>query len=141
MTPSERELAPGATVVALLVNPIFPPSERLSRELVVAARSLGLNLHVVHASTERDIDEAFASVAQLRAGGLVIGTDAFFTSRNEQLGALTLRHAVPTIYEYPEFASAGGHASASAAAPPRQRGDRMMGWMAPCGIDVPWIAA
>jgi putative ABC transport system substrate-binding protein len=78
------------------------------RELAVAARSLGLKIHVAHATTEREIDEAFATVAQLRAGALVIGTDIFFASRMEQLGTLTLRDAVPTIFEYREFASAGG---------------------------------
>jgi putative ABC transport system substrate-binding protein len=103
-----RELVPTATSMALLVNPIFPPTETLTRELVAAARTLGLNLHVMHASTEREIDEAFATVAQLRAGALVIGTDVFFTSRNRLFGTLTLRYAVPTIYEYRKFASAGG---------------------------------
>jgi putative ABC transport system substrate-binding protein len=78
------------------------------RELAVAAKKLGLKLHVAHASSEREIDEAFATVAQLRVGALVIGTDVLFTSRMEQLGALTLRDAVPTIYEYRDFTTAGG---------------------------------
>jgi putative tryptophan/tyrosine transport system substrate-binding protein len=103
-----RELAPTATTMALLVNPTFPLTESMSRELAVAAKKLGLKLHVAHASSEREIDEAFATVAQLRVGALVIGTDVFFTSRMEQLGALTLRDAVPTIYEYRDFTTAGG---------------------------------
>jgi putative tryptophan/tyrosine transport system substrate-binding protein len=103
-----RELAPTATMMAVLVNPSFPPTESMLRELAVAARSFGLKIHVAHATTEPEIDEAFATVAQVRAGALVIGTDIFFSSRMEQLGTLTLRHAVPTIYEYREFALAGG---------------------------------
>ena len=85
-----------------------PTAESLSRDLQAAARALGLQLHVLHASTEREIDTAFAALRQLRAGGLVVGTDPFFNSRSEQLAALTLRHAMPTIYQYREFAAAGG---------------------------------
>ena len=103
-----HELAPTATMMALLVNPTFPPSERMSRELAVATRNLELKLHVAYATNEREIDEAFATVAQLRAGALVIGTDPFFVSRIEQLGTLTLRDAVPTVFEYRDFAAAGG---------------------------------
>jgi putative ABC transport system substrate-binding protein len=74
----------------------------------MAARTLGLQLHVLHASTERDFDTVFATLVQLQAGGLVIGPDAFFTSRNEQLATLALRHGVPTIFQFREFAAAGG---------------------------------
>jgi putative ABC transport system substrate-binding protein len=83
-------------------------AEATSRELEVAARSLGLRLHVLHASSERDFDAVFATLVQLRAGGLVIGPDALFTSRSAQLAALALRHAVPTIYQFRDFAAAGG---------------------------------
>ena len=103
-----HELVPTATAIALLVNPTNPIAETLARDLQAAARTLGLQLQVLHASTERDIDAAFATLIQLRAGVLVIGSDVFFNSRSEQLGALTLRHAVPTIYQYREFAAAGG---------------------------------
>jgi putative tryptophan/tyrosine transport system substrate-binding protein len=103
-----RELVPTAAVVALLINPTSPTAEVQSRDMQAAARSLGLQLHVLHASTERDFDTAFASLAQLRAGGLVIGADAFFVSRIEQLAALALRHAVPAIYQFRAFAAAGG---------------------------------
>ena len=82
--------------------------EQRSRAVQAAARTLGLQLHVLHASTERDFDSAFASLVQLRAGALVIGSDLFFTSRSEQLAALTVRHAVPSIYQFREFAAAGG---------------------------------
>jgi ABC-type uncharacterized transport system substrate-binding protein len=103
-----HELVPTATTIALLVKPTDPNSETLSKELAVAAPALGVQLHVVHANTEREIDEAFATVAQVRAGALVIGADAYFNSRFVQLGALTLRYAVPTIYQYRQFADAGG---------------------------------
>jgi putative ABC transport system substrate-binding protein len=104
-----HELIPTARVVALLVNPTNPPiAEANSSAVLSAAHSLGLELHVLKASTEGDFDGIFASLIQLRAGGLVIGGDPFFTGRQEQLAALALRHAVPTVYENREFAAAGG---------------------------------
>jgi putative ABC transport system substrate-binding protein len=103
-----HELVPTASVVALLVNPANPNVTELSKELQAAARTLGLELHVLNASAERDLDEVFAKLIQLRAGGLVIGPDPFFSSRHKQLAALTIRHAVPTIYQNREFAVAGG---------------------------------
>jgi putative ABC transport system substrate-binding protein len=103
-----HELVPTATAMALLVNPTNPNAESSVRGLQGAARTLGLQLHVLHASTERDYDTVFATLIQLRLGALVIGGDAFFTSRSEQLGALTVRHAAPAIYQLREFAAAGG---------------------------------
>jgi putative ABC transport system substrate-binding protein len=103
-----RELVPTATIIGLLINPTNPVANTLSRDLEAAARALGLELHVLHASNERDIDDAFATLVQRRAGALVIAADVFFNSRSEQLGSLTLRHAVPTIYDYHEFVEAGG---------------------------------
>jgi putative ABC transport system substrate-binding protein len=103
-----HELVPTATIFALLLNPTNPYAQTLSRNLQAAARTLGLQLHVLHASTEREIDTVFAILTQLRAGGLVIGPDAFFNDRSEQLAALTVRHAVPAISQYREFAAAGG---------------------------------
>jgi putative ABC transport system substrate-binding protein len=103
-----HELLPTATIIALLVNPAGPNAEPLSRDLQAAARTLGLELHILQASTERDFDSVFATLARLRAGGLVIGADPFFNGRIEQLAALTLRNAVPTIYQFREFAAAGG---------------------------------
>src|SRR5476651_1982124 len=94
--------------MALLVNPTSPFAEATSTELQTAAHILGLRLHVLHASTARDIDDAFATLAQMQVGALVIGSDPFFNSRREQLAALTVRHAVPTIYQYREFVAAGG---------------------------------
>jgi putative ABC transport system substrate-binding protein len=104
-----HEIIPKATVVALLVNPTNPPlAETLSRDAQAAGRTLGLQIHVLQASTEGEIDEAFATMVQLQCGGLVVGPDSFFISRSEQLAALALRHAVPAIYQYREFTAAGG---------------------------------
>jgi putative tryptophan/tyrosine transport system substrate-binding protein len=104
-----HELLPTADVMALLVNPAIPTvAETESSEVLSAARTLGIKLHVLNASTERDFDAVFANLIQLRASGLVIGGDAFFTARQEQLAALAVRHAVPAIYENREFAAAGG---------------------------------
>ncbi len=104
-----HELVPTATIIAVLVNPTSPSiAEHFSRDLQEAARTLGLQLHVLHASTERDFDTVFATLVQLRAGALVISPDVFFYARSEQLAALTLRHAVPTVYQNRPFAAAGG---------------------------------
>ena len=102
-------VVPTATTIALLVNPSSPElAEPQLQEVQVAARSLGLQLHVLNASTEREIDMAFATLVQLRPGELVIVPDPFFTSRSDRLAALALRHAIPTIFQYPEFTAAGG---------------------------------
>jgi putative ABC transport system substrate-binding protein len=104
-----HELVPTATVMALLVNPANPALvETQSSEVLSAAHTLGLELHILNASSERDFDAVFANLIQLRAGGLVIGPDPFYTSHGEQLAALTVRHAVPAIFEIREFAAAGG---------------------------------
>jgi putative ABC transport system substrate-binding protein len=103
-----HELVPTANIVAALVNPNTPAAETQSTDLQTAARALGLKLHVLQASTERDFDTVFATLLQLGAGGLVVGNDPFFTTRSEQLAALALRHAVPAIFQYREFAAAGG---------------------------------
>jgi putative ABC transport system substrate-binding protein len=103
-----HDLVPAATVIALLVNPTNPSAEALSRDLQTAARTLGLQLHILRASTERDFDRVFATFRQLRAGGLVIGTDGFFNTQSEQLATLTVRHAVPAIFPYRDFIAAGG---------------------------------
>jgi putative tryptophan/tyrosine transport system substrate-binding protein len=104
-----HELVPSATIIALLENPAYPNvAAPYSRGLQAAARTLGLKLHILQASTERDFDTVFATLAQLRAGGLVIGTDPFLIGRSEQLAALTVRHAMPAIFNYREFSTAGG---------------------------------
>jgi putative ABC transport system substrate-binding protein len=104
-----HEVVPRAITIALLVNPKSPElSEPQSQELQAAARRLGLQLHVLNASTEWEIDTAFAALVQLHASGLVIVPDALFSSRADQLAALALRHRIPAIYQYPEFTAAGG---------------------------------
>jgi ABC-type uncharacterized transport system substrate-binding protein len=104
-----HELLPTATVMGLLIDPTDPANaETITRDLQAASRSLGLKLHILNASTERDFDPVFANLVQLRAGGLVVGGGAFFYPRSEQLAALALRHAVPTVYEGRAFVAAGG---------------------------------
>jgi putative ABC transport system substrate-binding protein len=102
-----HELVPTAGTLGLLVDPANPNSEILSKGMQAAAQTLGVGVVILRASTEREIDDAFASLVQARAGGMVIGPDPFFVSRTEQLVALTVRHAMPTIYNR-EFAAAGG---------------------------------
>jgi len=107
-----RELVPATTVVALLVNPANPTrAETVSRDLQATTGVVGVKLHVLQASTDGDLEGVFARASQLKAGGIVIGADAFFASRSKQLGALAARYAVPTIFAYREFAAAGGLAS------------------------------
>ena len=104
-----RELFPGATTFALLVNPTNPVAAAVSKDLEAVANTLGVRLHVLHASTEADFEAAFATAAQLRAAARVISTpDPLFGSHAAQLGALALRHRVPAIYFQREFAAAGG---------------------------------
>jgi ABC-type uncharacterized transport system substrate-binding protein len=103
-----RELVPTVTI-GLLVNPAAGSfAETISSDLQVAARQLGLQFHMLYASAERDFDAVFATLAQLRVGGLVIGSDPFFNSRSEQLAVLAIRHGMPAVYQYREFAAAGG---------------------------------
>jgi putative tryptophan/tyrosine transport system substrate-binding protein len=103
-----REALPTATIVALLINPSNPNAETQSRGLQTAALTFGLKLHVLHASSERDFNSAFETLLSLRADALVIAGDGVFNTRIEQLAALTVRHAVPAIYQYRQFAAAGG---------------------------------
>src|SRR5262249_10169019 len=92
-----------------LVNPSDPVrAETTGKLLQTAARTLGLQLVILHASTDAELDTVFASLTQLGAGGLVIGGEPFFNSRVKQLGGLSIRYAVPTVYQIPEFTAAGG---------------------------------
>jgi putative ABC transport system substrate-binding protein len=104
-----HELLPTARVIALLVNPAEPAiAEPTAKEVLAAARTLGLELHVLNVSSESDFDGAFAKLIQLRAGGLVVSGGPFFISQGKRLAALTVRHAVPAVFQYREFAAAGG---------------------------------
>jgi putative ABC transport system substrate-binding protein len=104
-----HELVPMAASIALLVDPNNPISANAqSRDVLEAARKLGVQPHILQVSSEADFESAFASLPSLRAGGLVISNSPIFVSRSEQLGALTLRHAIPAISQFREFAAAGG---------------------------------
>jgi putative tryptophan/tyrosine transport system substrate-binding protein len=104
-----HELLPSVTTMALLVNPAVPataePAARISQ---VAAQALGLQLHVVHASSDGDFDVVFEKLIQLHVGALVIAPDNLFTAHSKQLATLTVRHALPAAYEFREFVAAGG---------------------------------
>src|SRR6516165_249808 len=104
-----HELVPKATAMAFLVNPANSArAESTTRQAQVAARRLGLGLHVLHASDKHEFDAAFASAVQLRAGALAISPDSLFFSRSSELGALAFRYAIPAICPYRDFALAGG---------------------------------
>jgi putative tryptophan/tyrosine transport system substrate-binding protein len=102
------ELVPQASVIALLVNPNNPQTERMIRDVQEAARATGVQLPILKAGSESEIDAAFATLVQLHAGALVVGSDPIFGSRREQLVALASRHAVPAIYFLREFVAVGG---------------------------------
>jgi putative tryptophan/tyrosine transport system substrate-binding protein len=116
-----HELVPTATAFPVLVNPTASNTEPQLRDLQATARALGLQLEILRASTERDFNTAFASLAQLRRGALVIGSDGFFLGRSEQLAALALRHAVPAIFQDRAFVAAGGLISYGGSTPEMYR--------------------
>jgi putative ABC transport system substrate-binding protein len=101
-------LVPRAASYALLLNPANNNFENQWRDFQAAAHALNVQLHLLRASTENEFDAVFAELARLRAGGLVIGADGVFVSRGEQLGALSLRYKVPAIFQFADFATAGG---------------------------------
>jgi putative ABC transport system substrate-binding protein len=103
-----REVVPSAAVVAVLVNSHHPNAESWIREIEAAARPAAMQLHILKAGTASEIDDAFASLVPRQAGALVVDGDPFFVGRRDQVVALAARHAVPTIYSYREFATAGG---------------------------------
>jgi putative ABC transport system substrate-binding protein len=104
-----HELLPSATIMALLVNPAVPaPAEAAARLSQTAAHVAGLQLHVLNANSERDFDTVFETLIQLHVSALVIAPDSLFTAHCEQIAALTIRHALPAIYEFRQFVAAGG---------------------------------
>jgi putative tryptophan/tyrosine transport system substrate-binding protein len=103
-----HELLPAATLVGMLLDPVNPGVEEQSRDMQAAARALGVDLHILRTSSEGDIMMAFATLAELRAGALVIGGGAFLLGRIELLTALTLRHGVPSISQDRDLTAAGG---------------------------------
>jgi putative tryptophan/tyrosine transport system substrate-binding protein len=103
-----RGVVPSATTIALLVNPTNPNSETQSKNTQEAARKLGIELHVLNASVERDFDTVFEKLREVKASALIIGQDLYFNAESARLAALTVRNAIPVIYPLPEFAAAGG---------------------------------
>jgi ABC-type uncharacterized transport system substrate-binding protein len=103
-----HEVLPKATTIVLLVNPPDPLTASASKESAAAATALGLELKVVRAGSEQDLSAVFDSLGRGNEEPLVIASDAFFSSHGEELGALALRHRVPAIYQYPQFAEGGG---------------------------------
>ena len=103
-----HEIVPNAALIAVLVNPTGPNSEVQSRDMQEAARAVGQKILILNASSERELNTSFATVTQLRAAALLTGSDFFFNSRRDHIVALAARHAIPAIYEWREFAAAGG---------------------------------
>jgi putative ABC transport system substrate-binding protein len=103
-----RVLVPQATVIGLLVNPNDPRTRTQTKDMQEAAHALGLQIHVLNATSEGEISSAFAKLVELRAGALIVGTGEVFNSRPEQLVSLAARQAVPAIYQAREFVAAGG---------------------------------
>jgi putative tryptophan/tyrosine transport system substrate-binding protein len=103
-----HEAIPAITKIALLTNPPGPLAEPVSQEVQLAAPTFGLELEVVHASSEQELDAVFKSLTQLHAEALVIGSDAFFSSYGSELGGLSVQYRLPAIYQYPQFTAAGG---------------------------------
>ena len=103
-----HEMVPTAALIAVLLNPTSPTAGSQLRNLQAAADALGVRLHILHASSEREFDPAFKALVQLKPGGLVVASDTFFATHSEQLAGLTVRHAVPAIHQSRDFAVAGG---------------------------------
>jgi putative ABC transport system substrate-binding protein len=103
-----RELVPRAALIGMLLNPTNPNAERQLKDIQEAARAIGQQFHIVHASRERDFATAFATLSQMRAGALLVGADPFFNSRRDEIVGLAARHAIPAIYEQREHVVAGG---------------------------------
>jgi len=103
-----HELVPDAARIAVLVNPTLPGAEAITDEMQAAARALGVKVHVVNASSEDDLDAAIASIVGAAARGLVVASDPFFLSRRDRLVSAVARRAIPAIYQFREFAAAGG---------------------------------
>jgi putative tryptophan/tyrosine transport system substrate-binding protein len=108
-----HELVPSATLIAVLLNPTGPNYAAVSRDLQAAARKLGLPIHLLHASTVPELEAVFATMGELYADALIIGTDTFYNSQSVRLAELALSYRLPAMYQYREFAAAGGLVSYS----------------------------
>jgi putative tryptophan/tyrosine transport system substrate-binding protein len=103
-----RELAPATTSMAVILNPVNPNAPQVSKEIQATAGILGIKAHVLNARSESDIDSAFTAAVGLKVGAVVIGPDPLFNARVQQFAGLSLRHGVAAIYQYRQFAAAGG---------------------------------
>jgi ABC-type uncharacterized transport system substrate-binding protein len=103
-----HELLPTATIIAVLVNPTNANAETQWEDLQAAAPALGVQLYVLHASNENDLNTAFATLLERQARALIVATDSFMIIQIKQIAALSVRYAVPTIFQFREFAAAGG---------------------------------
>jgi putative ABC transport system substrate-binding protein len=103
-----RELVPQAVTIGFLLNPNFPSAESQSKDVQEAARAIGLQIHVLRANTDREIEAAFETIAQHRIAAVAVAASPFFDTRRDKLVALAARHSVPTIYQFREFVAAGG---------------------------------
>jgi putative tryptophan/tyrosine transport system substrate-binding protein len=103
-----KELVPTAAVIVYLVNPSNPAAAYYAKDALNAARALNTEIKMLNASTEHDLEEAFAALAKLKAGGLVVAGEPFFDSQRDRIVALAARHAVPAIYTFREYVLAGG---------------------------------
>jgi putative ABC transport system substrate-binding protein len=103
-----RELVPNVSLIAVLLNPDSPLAKRQLNDLQEAARIIKQDIHILHANSEDELNQAFATVVRLQAGAIIVGSDPFFNSRRNQIVALAAHHRIPTIYEEHEFAVAGG---------------------------------
>jgi putative tryptophan/tyrosine transport system substrate-binding protein len=112
---------PAAAVFAYLVNPSNPTAEIYAKEAAAAASALGIAVHVLNAGTERDLDEAFASLAKLGVGGLIMPAESFFVSQRDRMVALAAKYAIAAIYGFREYAVAGGLMSYGASLPDSYR--------------------
>ena len=101
-----HQLKPNAAVFGVLVDPAFPPAPSIITDLQAAARTLGLQLFIVNASTDRDLEPAFATFSQQLVGAVLVSDSTFYTRRTEQLAALAARHALPAMFPFREFAPA-----------------------------------
>jgi putative tryptophan/tyrosine transport system substrate-binding protein len=116
-----HDAVPSAKIIAVLVNPTNFNTETISKSLQPAASTFGLQLHVLNASSEGDFDTVFATLRQLRADGLIIVEDPFFNAYSRELAVLTIRHAIPAIFQNREFTVAGGLMSYTGSVPDEYR--------------------
>jgi ABC-type uncharacterized transport system substrate-binding protein len=103
-----HELVPTAALIGVLLNPTNVPAERQLKDVQEAARAIRQQIHIVHASNERDLSAAFMTLGQVRVGALLVAADPFFNSRRDIIAELGARHAIPAMYEQREFVVAGG---------------------------------